>query len=88
MTSKNHQLQMDEKGRLHIPREIRDKLGLRAGQILKGRIEGQSLVVEPTTNVYDRLAASVQTDFEDLETSIPELRRIAESRGRKEVKAK
>lgn len=79
---------MDEKGRLHIPREIRDKLGLRAGQILKGRIEGQSLVVEPTTNVYDRLAASVQTDFEDLETSIPELRRIAESRGRKEVKAK
>jgi AbrB family looped-hinge helix DNA binding protein len=81
------QLQMDDKGRLHIPKEIRDRLGLKAGQVLIGRIEGQSLVVEPTVGVFDRLANSARCNFDDLETSLPELRRAAERQGRREVKS-
>lgn len=80
------QLQMDEKGRLHIPKEIRNRLGFKSGQVLNGRIEGQSLVVEPALNIFDRLAKSVRCNFTDLEKSLPELRRAAEKQGRREVK--
>jgi len=73
----SNRLQMDEKGRLHIPKEIRDRLGLKAGQVLKGRVEGHALVLEPTTSVFDRLAASVKCNFSDLEESLPELRRVS-----------
>lgn len=76
---------MDEKGRLHVPKEIRERLGLRVGQTLNGRIEGKSLVVEPASNVFDRLASSVKCNFGSLEEALPELRRAAEKQGRREV---
>ncbi|MGI0083645.1 MAG: AbrB/MazE/SpoVT family DNA-binding domain-containing protein [Nitrososphaerales archaeon] len=76
---------MDDKGRLHIPKEIRDRLGLRSGQVLKWRIEGESLVVEPALSVFDRLANSAKCNFGNLEKVLPKLRRAAEKQGRREV---
>jgi AbrB family looped-hinge helix DNA binding protein len=81
----SNQLRIDDKGRLQIPKEIRERLGLKAGQVLNGRIEGQSLVVEPAMNVFDKLASSVRCNFGSLEKSLPELRRAAERQGRREI---
>jgi len=76
---------MDDKGRLQIPKEIRDQLGLKPGKV-KGRIEGETLVIEPSSNMFDKLASYVKCNFDSLETSLPELRKSAEKQGLNEVK--
>lgn len=43
-------LQMDEQGRVLIPRELREALGLRPGETLDAEVEEGRLVIRPPTS--------------------------------------
>ena len=72
-------LKVDEKGRLHIPKKMREDLGIKPGQV-KGRMQGQTLVIEPASNAFDRLSNTTKCNFASVEKSLPRLRKAAEER--------
>ncbi len=79
-----HHLKVDEKGRLHIPKEVRQRLGIRTGSV-SGRVEGQALIIEPTSNLFDKLAGVTKFNFDSVERSLPKLRRSAERQALREL---
>jgi len=79
-------LKVDEKGRLQIPREVREKLGIKKSVTAKIEEDG-SLSIEPASNLYDRLASDVRFNFSSIEKSLPGLRRKAEKQLLKEVRS-
>lgn len=48
-----HRLKMTSKGQLTLPKQIREKLRLRAGTYLEARIRGTELVLKPVTQEND-----------------------------------
>lgn len=68
---------------MHIPKEIRERLGI-TGKV-KGRIEGGVLVIEPISNLLDKLASQVKVNFESIEEALPSLRKAAEEQLPKEM---
>ncbi|MDH7579061.1 MAG: AbrB/MazE/SpoVT family DNA-binding domain-containing protein [Bacillota bacterium] len=48
-----HRIKMTSKGQLTLPKQIREKLRLRAGSYLEVRIRGTELVLKPVTQEND-----------------------------------
>ncbi|MEW6447289.1 MAG: AbrB/MazE/SpoVT family DNA-binding domain-containing protein [Bacillota bacterium] len=48
-----HRVKMTSKGQLTLPKQIREKLRLRAGTYLEARIRGTELVLKPVTQEND-----------------------------------
>ena len=80
-------LKVDENGRLQIPREVRERLGIKKSVIVKIEENG-SFSIEPISNLYDRLASDVRFNFRSVQKSLPSLRRAAGKQLLKEVQSK
>ena len=74
-------LKVDEKGRILIPRALREKLGI--GRLVRARVEEGPIVIEPVGDPLELLERAVVKGTEDVEREIGELRRIAEAELRK-----
>jgi len=74
-------LKVDEKGRILIPRALREKLGI--GRLVRARVEEGRIVIEPVGDPLELLERAVVKGTEDVEREIGELRRIAEAELRK-----
>jgi antitoxin PrlF len=58
-------VRVDSKGRLTIPREIRDALGMNPGTLLFMRREGEVLSFAKAENPFDALAEAAIAEFRD-----------------------
>uniref|UniRef100_A0A7J3X4Y9 AbrB/MazE/SpoVT family DNA-binding domain-containing protein n=1 Tax=Thermofilum pendens TaxID=2269 RepID=A0A7J3X4Y9_THEPE len=76
-------LKVDSKGRVLIPRALREQLGIR--KLVKARVEGGRVVLEPVGDPVELLERVVVEGTEDVEGEIGELRRVAEVELRKLV---
>ncbi len=65
-------LRTDKKGRILIPKEVRDALGIR--DAVAARVEGDKLIIKPLKDPIDALVASVIRGTTDVEKEIRELR--------------
>ena len=45
---------VDKRGRITLPREVRQRLGLAAGDQVKFVVEGDQIVFRPVTNVFEK----------------------------------
>ncbi len=69
-------MRVDDKGRILIPKEIREKLGIK--NIVKIKVEGDKLVITPIRDPLHILTASVMKGTRDVASEIRSLRRAAE----------
>lgn len=69
-------LKVDEKGRVHLPKELRVRLGIK--NEVRAKIENGAITMEPITEIMDRLAAEVKFSFKRVEKALPSLRRAAQ----------
>jgi bifunctional DNA-binding transcriptional regulator/antitoxin component of YhaV-PrlF toxin-antitoxin module len=76
-------LRVDGKGRILIPRALREKLGI--GRLVRARVEEGRIVIEPVGDPLELLEKAVVKGTEDVEREIGELRRVAEAELRKLV---
>jgi AbrB family looped-hinge helix DNA binding protein len=74
-------LKVDGKGRVLIPRALREKLGI--GRLVRARVEEGRIVIEPVGDPLELLERAVVKGTEDVEREVGELRRIAEAELRK-----
>ena len=77
-------LRIDDKGRVLIPASIRKKLNLK--RVVKARIEGDRLIVEPLKDPVEALTQTVIKGSTNVEEEIARLRKIAEEEALKRVK--
>ncbi|HDM88936.1 MAG TPA: AbrB/MazE/SpoVT family DNA-binding domain-containing protein [Candidatus Bathyarchaeota archaeon] len=47
-------VRVDEKGRVVIPKSIREKAKLKAGNYVNVRVEGRSIIMEPLESIADK----------------------------------
>jgi AbrB family looped-hinge helix DNA binding protein len=69
-------LKVDSKGRIQIPKDVREELGIK-GEV-SARIEDGTVKIEPVERVLDRLSREVRFNFKGVEEDMPKLRRSAE----------
>ncbi len=69
-------LRVDSKGRIQVPRELREQLGIREEVSVK--IEDGMMIIEPVERVFDRLASEIRFNFKSVGTELPKLRKAAE----------
>jgi len=69
-------LKVDSKGRIQVPKELREELGI--GKEVSVRIEGGTMTIEPVERVFDRIASEVRFNFKSVATGLPKLRKAAE----------
>jgi AbrB family looped-hinge helix DNA binding protein len=69
-------LKVDSKGRIQIPKEVREELGIT--NEVSATIEDGIMRIEPVERVLDRLAKNVRFNFKNVEATIPKLRKAAE----------
>jgi AbrB family looped-hinge helix DNA binding protein len=69
-------LKVDSKGRIQVPKELRQELGI--GKEVSVRIEGGTMTIEPVERLFDRLASEVRFNFKSVATELPRLRKAAE----------
>jgi bifunctional DNA-binding transcriptional regulator/antitoxin component of YhaV-PrlF toxin-antitoxin module len=74
-------LRVDEKGRVLLPGALRKKLGI--NRLVKARIEGNRIILEPVADPVELLMKTVIEGTEDIELEISELRRTAENQVKK-----
>lgn len=74
-------LRVDEKGRVLLPGALRKKLGI--NRLVKARIEGNRIILEPVADPVELLMKAVIKGTEDIELEISELRRTAENQVKK-----
>jgi len=67
---------VDDKGRILIPKEIRDRLGIK--NMVKIRVEEDKIVIIPVRDPLHLLTASVVKGTRDVASEIRSLRRTAE----------
>jgi len=77
-------LTVDSKGRIHVPKKLRERLGLK--KIAKATISDNKLVIEPASDPLDELAAQLDFTFISIADELPSLRRVAEKQLVKEAK--
>ena len=68
-------VRVDGKGRLVIPKELRERLGIHG--LVRLRVEGDKLIVEPIRDPLEALEASVIEGTRDVAREIGGLRRSA-----------
>lgn len=69
-------LKVDSKGRIQVPKELREELGIR--KEVSVRIESGVMMIEPVEGLFDRLAREVKFNFKSVATELPKLRKAAE----------
>ncbi len=74
---------MDEKGRIQVPKKIRERLGIK--NTVKASVKGHSLILEAEEDPLEELARIVKTRFKDIEKELPALRKAAEEQALKEL---
>jgi AbrB family looped-hinge helix DNA binding protein len=50
----NYSSAIDKRGRITVPREVRRRLGLSAGDRVEFRIESEPVVFHPATSVFEK----------------------------------
>ncbi len=75
-------LRVDEKGRILVPKKIRERLGIK--HTAKASVKGRSLIIEAEDDPWEELARIVKTRFKDVEKELPALRRAAEEQLQKD----
>lgn len=76
-------LKVDKKGRIHIPKDLREKLDVK--EKVRARVARGVISIEPITNVLDRLGREVKFNFKSVEEVLPSLRKAAEEQLLQEV---
>lgn len=69
-------LKVDSKGRIQIPRDVRQELGIK-GEV-SASVENGGVRIEPIEGLYDRFSREVEFKFGGVERDMPKLRRAAE----------
>lgn len=69
-------LKVDSKGRIQVPKELRDQLGMRREVSVK--VENGTMTIEPIERIFDRLAGEVRFNFTSVAGELPGLRKAAE----------
>jgi AbrB family looped-hinge helix DNA binding protein len=69
-------LKVDKKGRMLIPKALRERLGLRS--VVRAKVEEGRIVLEPVRDPIELLEKAVVKGTEDVEKEIVELRGVAE----------
>ncbi len=77
-------MKVDKKGRLHIPKQVRDRLGIKSD--VRASIQDGAITIEPAQAVLDRLAKEVKFDFGSVEDELPRLRKAADEQLLRETK--
>ncbi len=77
------ELRVDEKGRIQVPKKIRERLGIK--RTVKASVKGHSLVIEAEDDPWEELARIVKTRFKDVEKELPALRKAAEEQLQKDL---
>jgi len=67
-------VKVDEKGRIVIPKEIREKLGIKEKQVMKLRVIDDKIVLEPLSSIADEYYGVFEVKHwpEDLDTFLQE----------------
>ncbi|MBI4258223.1 MAG: hypothetical protein HY619_04640 [Thaumarchaeota archaeon] len=76
-------LTVDRKGRIHMPKKLRDRIGVE--KMVKARVSGRKLVIEPIQDPLDELAEEIQFTFNSVLDELPKLRKKAEEQLLKET---
>jgi AbrB family looped-hinge helix DNA binding protein len=76
-------LKVDPKGRIQIPKEVREELGIREN--VSATVEDGMLTIEPVERIFDRLSREVRFNFKSVAKDLPELRKAAEKELSKQV---
>ncbi len=71
-------IRVDKRGRIVIPKDLRDQIGL--GRLARLKVEGKRIVIEPIENPLQRLKKTVKVRISDIEGELRELREKAEDR--------
>jgi len=69
-------IRVDSKGRLLIPKSVREQLGI--GKEVTVTLEDGKMTIEPVERIYERLATNVKFNFANIADEIPRLRKAAE----------
>ena len=75
---------MDEKGRIQVPKKIRERLGIK--HTVKASVKGHSLIIEAEDDPLEELAEIIETRFRDFEKEMPAMRRAAEEQLQKDLR--
>lgn len=71
-----HRVKITSKGQLTLPKQIREKLRLRAGSYLEVRIRGTDLLLKPVTQENDSEVLLEYCRQNDQEANLDKARRI------------
>ena len=77
-------VRVDAKGGIVIPSDVRRRLGI--GDVVRLRVEGDRLVVEPVKDPVELLTMSTLSGTSDIEMEISMIRKAIDSELCKEVK--
>jgi len=68
-------VKVGKKGRIVIPKEVRDALNIREGSFVRIYIEGSRIVIEPVEDVVEKFKGSVSVERwpEDLDDFVLEV---------------
>ena len=76
-------VRVDRRGRIVIPKAVRERIGL--GRMARLRVEGGRITIEPARNPLEALRRTVRVDITDVEGELRELRREAEEQLKREA---
>ncbi len=78
------ELNVDEKGRIQVPKKIRERLGIK--HTVKASVRGRSLIIEAEEDPLEELASIIKTRFTDFEKEMPAMRKAAEEQLQKDLR--
>ncbi len=68
-------LKVDKKGRLQLPKEMRERLGV--GEEVYALVDHGELVIRPSSSLLDEMAKQVKFNYTGVERALPRLRKAA-----------
>ncbi len=77
-------LHVDEKGRIQVPKKIRERLRIK--RTVRASLKGHRLILESEEDPLKELAKVITTRFTDLEKELPGMRKAAEKELLREMK--
>jgi AbrB family looped-hinge helix DNA binding protein len=76
-------LKVDSKGRIQLPKDIREGLGIR--NEVGATIENGIVTIEPVGAILNRLSKTTRFKYRSVESALPSLRKAAERQLLKEI---